>query len=69
MSQTVVITGVGSGLGAALVRKCVKEGCQVGMFARSADYLAQLAAEVKGQQGSALSVPTDITNRLALLIF
>ena len=62
MSQTVVITGVGSGLGAALVRKCVKEGCQVGMFARSGDYLTQLAAEVKGQPGSALSVPTDITD-------
>lgn len=62
MSQTAVITGVGSGLGAALVRKCVKEGCQVGMFARSGDYLTQLAAEVKGQPGSALSVPTDITD-------
>jgi len=62
MSQTVVITGVGSGLGAALVRKCVKEGCQVGMFARSADYLTQLVSEVKGQEGSALGVPTDITN-------
>jgi len=62
MAQTVVITGVGSGLGAALVRKCVKEGCQVGMFARSADYLTQLATEVKGQAGSALAVPTDITD-------
>ena len=62
MSLTVVITGVGSGLGAALVRKFVKEGCQVGMFARSADYLNQLASEVKGQPGSALGVPTDITD-------
>ena len=62
MSQTVVITGVGSGLGAALVRKCVKEGCQVAMFARSADYLTQLGKEVKGQRGSALGVPTDITD-------
>ncbi|UCE64223.1 MAG: SDR family NAD(P)-dependent oxidoreductase, partial [Nitrospirota bacterium] len=62
MPQTVVITGVGSGLGAALVRKCVKEGCQVGMFARSADYLNQLGTEVKGQRGSALGVPTDITD-------
>ena len=62
MAHTVIITGVGSGLGAALVRKCVKEGCQVGMFARSADYLAQLSSEVKGQQGSALGVPTNITD-------
>ena len=62
MSQTVVITGVGSGLGAALVRKCVKEACQVGMFARSTDYLNQLGAELKGQKGSAIGVPTDITD-------
>ena len=62
MAYTAVITGVGSGLGAALVRKFVKEGCHVGMFARSADYLAQLAKEVNGQEGSALAIPTDITN-------
>lgn len=62
MSQTVVITGVGSGLGAALVRKCVREGCQVGMFARSADYLTQLEKEVKNQGGTALGIPTDITD-------
>ena len=62
MSQTVVITGVGSGLGAALVRKCVKEGCRVGMFARSGDYLTQLSKELQGQAGTALSVPTDLTN-------
>jgi NAD(P)-dependent dehydrogenase (short-subunit alcohol dehydrogenase family) len=32
------------------------------MFARSGDYLTQLASEIKGQKGSALSVPTDITD-------
>ena len=62
MNQTAVITGVGSGLGAALVRKFVKMGCRVGMFARSADYLNQLAKELAGMKGAVLAVPTDITD-------
>ena len=39
MSRTAVIAGVGPGLGASLVKKFAREGCLVGMFARSADYL------------------------------
>ena len=62
MAYTVVITGVGAGLGAALVRKFVNEGCHVGMFARSGKYLTQLAQEMKGQPGSAIAIPTDITD-------
>lgn len=62
MGYIVVITGVGSGLGASLVRKFVEEGCNVGMFARSEDYLGQLSDEMKEKRGSALAVPTDITN-------
>ena len=62
MSYTVVITGVGNGLGAALVRKFVNEGCQVGMFARSGKYLTQLAEEMKGKPGSAVAIPTDLTD-------
>ena len=62
MSQTVVVTGVGAGLGAALVRKFVTMSCRVGMFARSADYLDQLAKELTGSEGAALAVPTDITD-------
>ncbi|MBA3613516.1 MAG: SDR family NAD(P)-dependent oxidoreductase [Nitrospirales bacterium] len=61
MSQTVVITGVGPGLGAALVQKFTGEGCRVGMLARSRDYLNQLAEEMKPQRGSVLALPTDIT--------
>jgi NAD(P)-dependent dehydrogenase (short-subunit alcohol dehydrogenase family) len=33
--RVAIVAGVGPGLGAALVRKLVQEGCRVGMFARS----------------------------------
>ena len=59
MSQTAVIAGVGPGLGESLARKFVDEGCQVGLFARSTDYLDELSAEL-GEQ--AIGVPTDITD-------
>lgn len=62
MTHTAVITGVGAGLGASLARKLAKEGCQVGLFARSAEYLKQLEADIIGQGGHALGVPTDITD-------
>jgi len=58
MSRTAIVTGVGSGLGAALVRKLVQENCRVGMFARSKTTLTQLAAEL-GEK--VLAIPTDIT--------
>ena len=59
MSQTAVIAGVGPGLGESLARKFVDEGCQVGLFARSTDYLDELSAEL-GEQ--AIGVPTDIAD-------
>lgn len=61
MARTVVVAGVGSGLGASLVRKFVKEGCRVGMFARSESFLKQLAEEMHDQPGRAFAVPADLT--------
>ena len=46
MSRTAVIAGVGPGLGASLVGKLAREGCQVGMFARSADLRKNKVAEL-----------------------
>ena len=61
MSKTAVVAGVGPGLGASLVKKFAKEGCRVGMFARSSDYMASLAEEVKNEGGETLSVALDIS--------
>jgi NAD(P)-dependent dehydrogenase (short-subunit alcohol dehydrogenase family) len=59
MSRTAVIAGVGPGLGESLARRFVDEGCDVGLFARSATYLEELSADL-GE--SAVAVPTDITD-------
>src|SRR5881396_3378126 len=57
--RVAIVAGVGPGLGAALVRKLVKENCRVGMFARSREFIGKLAAEL-GED--ALSVPTDVSD-------
>jgi NAD(P)-dependent dehydrogenase (short-subunit alcohol dehydrogenase family) len=45
-SRTAVIAGVGPGLGAALARRFGKEGCRLGLLARSAAFIGELAAEL-----------------------
>jgi NAD(P)-dependent dehydrogenase (short-subunit alcohol dehydrogenase family) len=54
-----IVSGVGPGLGQALVRAMVREGAAVAMAARTADYLETLAAELGA---CAVPVPTDITD-------
>lgn len=61
MARTAVIAGVGPGLGASLAKKFATEGCNVGLFARSDDYLDELESELKSISGDTLGVPTDIT--------
>lgn len=63
MKHTAVVTGVGSGLGASLVRKLVKEGYRVGMFARSHDYIRRLEQELNTKEKVAIGISTDISDR------
>ncbi|WP_336001518.1 SDR family NAD(P)-dependent oxidoreductase [Halorientalis halophila] len=62
MTRTVVVAGVGPGLGESIARRFAAEGCRVGLFARSADYLDDLAADLDETPGAGLSVPTDLTD-------
>ena len=57
--HVVIVAGVGPGLGAALVRKLTSEGCGVGMFARSPEFIGKLATEI-GR--NALAIPADVSN-------
>jgi NAD(P)-dependent dehydrogenase (short-subunit alcohol dehydrogenase family) len=58
-TSVAIVAGVGPGLGAALVRKLISEGCSTAMLARSPEFIGKLAAEI-GR--AALAIPTDISN-------
>ncbi len=60
--KTVVIGGVGPGLGAALVRRFAEGNCRVAMLARSEEYLDQLAGELNEGGYEVFPVPCDLTD-------
>ncbi len=62
MSRTAVIAGIGPGLGASLARKLVREGCRVGLFARSLEFSSNLAQELNQSQEQAASYSVDVTD-------
>ncbi len=59
MSETVVIAGVGPGLGESIARRFVTEGYTVGMFGRTESYLHDLETALGD---TALGVPVDVTD-------
>lgn len=61
MARTVVVAGVGPGLGESLARKFASEGCQVALFARSKEYIDELADDLPAP-GEGLAVQTDLTD-------
>ncbi|WP_299237190.1 SDR family NAD(P)-dependent oxidoreductase [Natronomonas sp.] len=61
MTHTAVIAGVGPGLGESLARTFAAEGCRVALFARSEDYIEDLAADLP-DPGEGLAVPTDLAD-------
>jgi len=61
MTRTAVIAGVGPGLGESLARKFAAEGCRVALFARSLDYIEELADDLP-DPGEGLAVQTDLAD-------
>ena len=61
MEKIAVIAGVGPGLGAALARKFVEEGCNVALLSRSAAYIKNLSTRLSKSGRTAIPIPTDIT--------
>lgn len=60
MKKIAVIAGVGTGLGAALARKFVQEGCSVALLSRSSAYIKNLSAKLTASGHTAVPIPTDI---------
>jgi NAD(P)-dependent dehydrogenase (short-subunit alcohol dehydrogenase family) len=59
--KTVIITGIGPGMGRKLALAAAAHGAQVALAARSASFLHQVEGEITTAGGRALSVPTDVS--------
>ncbi len=61
--KVAIISGIGPGLGQANAKALASEGAKVVLAARSIDYLHQVETEIRAAGGTAISVPTNITDR------
>ncbi|MDD3798124.1 MAG: SDR family oxidoreductase [Novosphingobium sp.] len=59
--HTIVISGVGPGMGRKLALQCAQQGAKVVLGARSAAFIDSVAAEIAEAGGDALPVPVDVT--------
>jgi len=62
-----VVTGASSGIGEATAQRFAELGAKVALLARRKDLLDNLAERITGKGGTALVVPTDVTDREAVL--
>jgi NAD(P)-dependent dehydrogenase (short-subunit alcohol dehydrogenase family) len=57
---TAIVTGAGTGIGAAGARRLAATGWNVVLVGRRAELLAQILAEIERSAGHALAVPADL---------
>ncbi len=66
-NKSVLITGASSGIGAFLARELVRRGARVGLLARRAGRLRELAEELEEAGGRAAWAPADVTDEEGLI--
>jgi clavulanate-9-aldehyde reductase len=59
--RVVAVTGASSGIGEATALACAKAGAAVSLAARRADRIEALAERIRSEGGTALAVPTDVS--------
>jgi NAD(P)-dependent dehydrogenase (short-subunit alcohol dehydrogenase family) len=59
--KTIVITGIGPGMGRKLALAAAAQGANVALAARSGDFLARVQEEIAASGGHAIPVPTDVS--------
>ena len=57
--RVALVTGVGPGIGRSTALALARDGCDLVLAARRAEYLAEVGREVEAQGAVALAVPTD----------
>jgi NAD(P)-dependent dehydrogenase (short-subunit alcohol dehydrogenase family) len=62
MSEVVVVTGAGKGIGRAIVRRFAETGASIGLLGRGEQALGAARREVEQAGGRAFVVPTDVAD-------
>ena len=60
--KVIIVTGAGPGMGQALCRGAAAEGAKIVISARSEEQIRKLADEITAAGGTAIAVPTDVTD-------
>jgi len=60
--KSIIISGVGPGMGQSMALIAAHEGAVVGLGARNKDFIDDVAKQISDAGGKAVAVPTDITD-------
>jgi len=60
--QVAIISGIGPGMGRDAALACTREGAKVALAARTPSKVESVAEEIETLGGSALAIPTDVTD-------
>ncbi|MFW6197409.1 MAG: SDR family NAD(P)-dependent oxidoreductase [Myxococcota bacterium] len=60
--KVALITGAGSGIGAATARQMASEGASVALVGIPGDSVAEVARQIQSEGGRAVGVPTDVSS-------